>query len=310
MTLKSKSKSKKKHASSKPLESSNKMSKSSVEHHEHTSNKENDHISLHSRLTNIEHQIMGKVHTSDDGAYVILDNKKYPKSELLKAFGGFMNPGWAVPSEHKFGNPAPLGLSAFAYCTFVASLVNMQTRHVENDAVNVGAAMFYGGFIQFIAGLWEISLENAFGGLAFCSFGGYWMASASNHIPWFHIASSYTTEAEFKSGMGFFYLGWLLFTIILLACSIKSTILFFLLFVLVFMRLLLLTCWKFADSHACEFAAGVFGVLASLLAWYHAYAGIATPQNSYYVVNPTPMPVIGSKSKDMFDSDDFDQSSS
>ncbi|CAI8491553.1 unnamed protein product [Pichia kudriavzevii] len=170
MTLKSKSKSKKKHASSKPLESSNKMSKSSVEHHEHTSNKENDHISLHSRLTNIEHQIMGKVHTSDDGAYVILDNKKYPKSELLKAFGGFMNPGWAVPSEHKFGNPAPLGLSAFAYCTFVASLVNMQTRHVENDAVNVGAAMFYGGFIQFIAGLWEISLENAFGGLAFCSF--------------------------------------------------------------------------------------------------------------------------------------------
>lgn len=242
------------------------------------------------------HLSISQVH--DDGDYIFMDNKKFRKQDLVKAFGGQMNPGWSVPSIHKFGNPAPLGLSAFAYCTFVASLINCGTRGVSNDNINNGAAMFYGGFIQFVAGLWEISLENAFGGLAFCSFGGYWMASAANKIPWFHGDVSYTTTEELNLSMGFFYLGWLLFTIILLACTIKSTILFFLLFVLVFLRLLLLTIFRFYDMHSAEVAAGVVGVMAALLAWYHAYAGLATPQNSYYVVEPVPMPVIGKKKDD------------
>lgn len=241
---------------------------------------------------------LSQIHVSDEGNYVIMDNKKYLKHDLVKAFGGQMNPGWAVPSIHKFGNPAPLGLSAFAYCTFVASLINCGASGVHNEQVNTGAAMFYGGFIQFIAGLWEISLENAFGGLAFCSFGGYWMSSASMHIPWFNAGVSYSTTEELNNAMGFFYLGWLVFTVILLACTIKSTVLFFLLFVLVFLRLLLLTIFRFYDLHSAEVAAGVVGVLAALLAWYHAYAGLATKQNSYYVVEPMPMPVFPREKKE------------
>lgn len=238
---------------------------------------------------------LSKIEESSDGNYVYLDNKKFVKDDLIKAFGGAMNPGWAVPSVHKFGNPAPLGLSAFAYCTFVASLINMSTRGTTNDNVNTGAALFYGGMIQLIAGLWEFSLENAFGGLAFCSFGGYWLSSASMNIPWFNTSVSYTTQHELNNAMGFFYLGWLLFTVILVLCTIKSTILFFLLFVLVFLRLLLLTLFRLYDLHSCEVGAGVVGVMASLLAWYHAYAGLATKQNSYYVVDPIPMPIVSRK---------------
>lgn len=256
------------------------------------------HLNLHESTVKLS-----QICESSDGAFVYMDNKKFAKNDLIKAFGGFMNPGWAIPSTHKFGNPAPLGLSAFAYCTIVASFINCGARGLHNDKVNTGAALFYGGFIQLIAGLWEISLENAFGGLAFCSFGGYWMSSASINIPWFNIVGSYTSEEDLNKAMGFFYLGWLLFTIILLACSIKSTILFFLLFVLVFMRLLLLSIYRFYDMESAEVAAGVFGVLAALLAWYHAYAGLATEQNSYYVVNPVPMPVLSFKKKKEFSSD-------
>lgn len=270
--------------------------KSGFEHHEHQPIKATTKI-----LKDIEegiHKTERKLPTileSEDGNYVYIDNKKLLKQDLMKAFGGYMNPGWSVPTVHKFGNPAPLGLSAFAYCTFVASLINMDTRGVINDNVNTGAALFYGGMIQMIAGLWEFSLENAFGGLAFCSFGGYWFSSASMNIPWFNSSASYTTQHELNNAMGFFYLGWLLFTIVLLACTLKSTFLFFLLFLLVFLRLLLLTIFRFYDLHSCEVAAGVVGVIVSLLAWYHAYAGLATKQNSYYVVDPLPMPVISKR---------------
>jgi uncharacterized protein len=51
--------------------------------------------------------------------------------------------------------------------------------------------------------------------------------------------------------------------------------------------------------------------LAAVLAWYHAYAGLATPQNSYYVVDPIPMPVIGNKLTEKEDSDvDFEPAGS
>lgn len=268
------------------------LGKGNSEHHEHISS----HV-----LKDIEegiHSVESKFPTikaSKDGNYVYLDNKKYSKQEVMKAFGGYMNPGWSLPTVHKFGNPAPLGLSAFAYCTFVASLINIGVRGVANDNVNSGSALFYGGMIQMIAGLWEYSLENAFGGLAFCSFGGYWFASASMNIPWFNTSVSYTSQNEWNNAMGFFYLGWLLFTIVLVACTLKSTFLFFLLFVLVFLRLLLLTIYRFYDLHSCVVGAGVVGILASLLAWYHAYAGLATKQNSYYVVDPWPMPIISRK---------------
>lgn len=267
-------------------------SKINIQHNEHQ---------LHSPRQSIANfvtdHVVSHIEQSNDGLYVIMDNKKYLKSDLVQAFGGQMNPGWSVPSIHKFGNPAPLGLSAFAYCTFVGSLIDCHAKGVTNNQINTGTGMFYGGFIQFIAGLWEISLENAFGGLAFCSFGGYWMAAASMHIPWFNSYGSYATDAEWNDALGIWYLGWVLVTILLLTCTLKSTVLFCFLFFLVFLRLLLLTIFRFYDNEHCEFAAGVVGVVAALLAWYHAYAGLATKQNSYYVVEPVPMPVIKSKKK-------------
>ncbi|TID31386.1 hypothetical protein CANINC_000015 [Pichia inconspicua] len=279
--------------------------KHSVEHLEHNNYQHHNTYSPRQSVANfVTDHVISPIRQSDDGVYVIMDNKKYLKSDLVQAFGGQMNPGWSVPSIHKFGNPAPLGLSAFAYCTFVASLVDCRARGLTNSQVNTGTAMFYGGFIQFVAGLWEISLENTFGGLAFCSFGGYWMGSASMHIPWFNSYDSYTSEADWNSALGFWYLGWALVTILLLSCTLKSTFLFFFLFVLVFLRLLLLTVYRLYDNEHCEFGAGVVGVLASVLAWYHAYAGMATDQNSYYVVKPIPMPTFKTKKMGAVDEDD------
>lgn len=258
------------------------MAKTDIEHHENK----------------ITEDFEGKrptIHASFDGNYVYINHHRYPKHELLNAFGGAMNPGWTLPSVHKFANPAPLGLSAFAFVTFVSSIINIGARDVHHDNVMNGASMFYGGFIQLLAGMWEISLENTFGGLAFASYGGYWMGSASMNISWFDSNNNYTSELEKMNALGFYYLGWLFFTTMMLICTLKSTFWFFILFVLVFGKLLMLTAWGFSQKNSCLVAAGCFGVMASLLAWYHAYAGLATDQNTYYVVKPIPMPIFSKK---------------
>lgn len=72
------------------------------------------------------------------------------------AFAGYLEPGLYAPKKNKFGNPAPLGLSAFALTTFLLSLINFQTRGVVTQNVVVGAAFGYGGLVQLLAGMWWV----------------------------------------------------------------------------------------------------------------------------------------------------------
>ena len=72
------------------------------------------------------------------------------------AFGGEFQPGTFKSVEgRKFGNPAPLGLCAFALTTFVLSLINMNTRSLGGHAnIVVAVAFGYGGLVQLLAGMW------------------------------------------------------------------------------------------------------------------------------------------------------------
>ncbi len=74
---------------------------------------------------------------------------------LAPAHGGYFQPGLFKAQEHrKLGNPAPLGLCAFALTTFVLSAVNMEARGVKVPEVVVPLAFGYGGLVQLLAGMW------------------------------------------------------------------------------------------------------------------------------------------------------------
>lgn len=76
----------------------------------------------------------------------------------LRAFGGELQLGLYRSSRlRKFGNPAPLGLSAFALTTFVLGLINMGTRDITKPNIVVGLAMAYGGLVQLCSGMWYAS---------------------------------------------------------------------------------------------------------------------------------------------------------
>jgi len=75
----------------------------------------------------------------------------------------------AVPAA----DPAPLALAAFALTTFILSGHN---AGFIPDVVWVRLALFYGGLVQLLAGMWEFRNRNVFGSTAFSTYGGFWMS--------------------------------------------------------------------------------------------------------------------------------------
>ncbi|BAP70104.1 hypothetical protein KLMA_20099 [Kluyveromyces marxianus] len=229
----------------------------------------------------------------DNQEFVYIGRQKFLKDELYTAFGGTLNPGLAPPAAHRFANPVPLGLSSFGLTTFVLSMFNAQAMGIKIPNLVVGLACFYGGLMQLIAGIWEIALENTFGGTALTSYGGFWLSYASIFIPWFGIQDAYKDAPEqLSDAIGFFLLGWTIFTVGITVCTMKSTVAFFTLFFLLTITFLLLTIGEFTRKTGVTKAGGVLGVVVSFIAWYNAYAGVATKENSYIVVKPLPMPQI------------------
>ncbi|CCH42686.1 Glyoxylate pathway regulator [Wickerhamomyces ciferrii] len=234
---------------------------------------------------------VSRIQTSgNNNEYIMIGRTKVLKSELVDAFGGTLNPGISAPSTHKFANPAPLGLCGFALTTFMLSMYNSQAMGIKVPNVVVGSAFFYGGVCQLLAGMWEIALENTFGGTALSSYGGFWLSYAAINIKWFGVKDAFEDETELANAIGFFLLGWAIFTFGLVLCTLKSTLAFFSLFFFLDITFILLSIGEFTGSVGVTRAGGVFGVITSFIAWYNAFAGIANRENSYFTAKVIPLP--------------------
>lgn len=244
-----------------------------------------------------EHQNVSKIRTVGDAdQHVIIGNQKFHRHELMSAFGGTLNPGLAPPPVNKFANPAPLGLSAFALTTFVLSCYNANAKGIHTPNVVVGLAAFYGGALQFFAGIWEIVVGNTFGGTALTSYGAFWLSYAAIQVKAFGIAAAYGDDAyQFQKAVGFFLVGWGIFTFMLTTLTLKSTLFFHALFAMLSLTFLLLSIGDLFHKVNVTKAGGITGIITAFLGFYNAWAGTATKTNSYFTAYPIPLPNLSRK---------------
>ncbi|KAF8139366.1 GPR1/FUN34/yaaH family-domain-containing protein [Mycena galopus ATCC 62051] len=135
--------------------------------------------------------------------------------------------------RHSFvGNPTGLGMMAFATTLFVLSLYELNTRHVNEVNGVLGLSLFTGGLATFMAGMWHFPRGNGFGAAVFTMYGTFWMSYGLFIIPGTGIVGTYT-PGEFRSALGIYFMAWMMVTIFL--------------------------------GHA----AGAFGIITSLIAYYH-----------------------------------------
>ncbi|ODV61971.1 acetate uptake transporter family protein ASCRUDRAFT_33141 [Ascoidea rubescens DSM 1968] len=233
---------------------------------------------------------LSKITTSYNGDIIHLGEQSFHREELMNAFGGFLNPGISHKSQNRIANPVPLGLATFSFCVLFISLVNAQVRGVTNVNIVIGASFFFGGVIELIAGVIALFLENTFAGVVLAGYAGFWLSYAPILTDSFGIRSSYETEEEFNNAMGFFLTGWMIFSFLLLLCTLKADWGFFLLFVFINLFVLMLTIGTFTGNVNVTKAGGYLGIIASCIGWYNMYSGIANDQNTYFHFKPIPMP--------------------
>jgi len=180
----------------------------------------------------------------------------------------------AVPHSRKFGNPGPLGLSAFALTTFVLSLINVQTRGIEHPNIVIGLAFGYGGLVQLLAGMWEFSRMNMFAATAFSSYGAFWLSYATILVPSSGVIAAYAEDpvGELDNAIGIFLITWFMVTFMFFLVSLRKSVAFIALFGFLSLTFALLAAGAWSAKVHVTKAGGGCGIVTAFVAYYIGFA--------------------------------------
>lgn len=244
-----------------------------------------------------DHPVTKVEYSGAGDEFVVINNRRYLRHELMQAFGGTLNPGMSPYPVHEFGNAAALGLFLYSVCTLVLGLYYSGAMGIKIPNVVVGLAIFHGGVIQLLVGLWELAKGNTFAGTAFGSYGPFWLSFGAIFVPAFGIQDAYKDVPEqLGNAIGLYLIGWAVFTFMLVLCTLKSTAAFFGLFFFLDVGFILLAAANITGNAHITRAGGIVVILSSACGWYNGFSGVSMKENSYIRLPPFAIPVWGQRS--------------
>ena len=177
----------------------------------------------------------------------------------------------AVPAA----DPAPLGLAAFALTTFMLSGHNAT---FIPDILWVGLALFYGGLVQLLAGMWEFRNRNVFGSTAFSTYGGFWLALGAFVLAEATKLGGTLKPADVNNGLAWFVLSFAIFNTYMMIGALRVNVAVFAVFLTLEITEILLTIGFFRVAHGMSpwmlHAGGWAGIVTAGVAWYTSAAGV------------------------------------
>ena len=192
-------------------------------------------------------------------------------------------------------DPAPLGLAAFALTTFLLSGHNAS---FIPDGIWLGAALFYGGLVQLLAGMWEFRNQNVFGATAFASYGGFWL-SLGAFVVLLTTSSGFAGTfqgADVNNALAWFLIAFAIFNSYMLLWSTRVNIAVLGVFLTLEVTEILLAIGFFRIAHGeSDFwlhAGGWAGIVTAGVAWYTSAAGVVNGMSPRAVM-PVGRPLWG-----------------
>jgi succinate-acetate transporter protein len=176
-------------------------------------------------------------------------------------------------------DPAPLGLAAFALTTFILSGHNAT---FIPDLIWVGLALFYGGLVQLLAGMWEFRNRNVFGATAFSTYGGFWM-SLGIFVTLIVVSKSFAgaitkNPADIPNAVAWFLLAFAIFNTYMLFWSTRVNAAVFAVFLTLEITEVILAIGNFREAHGhsayVTHVGGWVGIVTAAAAWYASAAGV------------------------------------
>jgi len=190
-------------------------------------------------------------------------------------------PSW-MPAD-----PAPLGLGAFALTTFILSGHNAT---FIPDLIWVGPALFYGGLVQLLAGMWEFRNRNVFGATAFSTYGGFWLSLGIVVL----LASVSKTfgaalaTAGVANAVAWFLVAFAIFNTYMLLWSARVSLAVFGVFATLEATEIILAIGFFREAHGYSayitHVGGWVGIATAAVAWYTSAAGVVNGMAGQTVV--------------------------
>ncbi len=113
----------------------------------------------------------------------------------------------------KNGNPAVVGLAGFGMTTFLLQLHNLG---LVSWGPVISMGLIFGGLAQMIAGFQEQKVGNNFGYSAFVSYGAFWIG-----LSIIKLLTHYGVYPSSTQDVGFYLLGWTLYTAIMFFASLR-----------------------------------------------------------------------------------------
>ena len=173
------------------------------------------------------------------------------------------------PPAAPIGDPAPLGLAAFALTTFLLSLFNAGLLPAAGETIVFPLALFYGGLAQFMAGMWEYRNNNTFGATAFASYGAFWLTFGALETYY----AGQIPESAVGPAVGWFLIGWGIFTAYMWIGSFGVNTAVMLVFLLLATTFFVLGIGDLIGSDAIVVIGGYLGIATAFVAWYASAAG-------------------------------------
>ncbi|MFN8111135.1 MAG: acetate uptake transporter [Thermoleophilia bacterium] len=167
-------------------------------------------------------------------------------------------------------DPAPLGLAAFASTTLMLSVINANIISRTVEPAVLGMALFFGGAVQVLAGMWEFRRANTFAAVAFSSYGAFWLSFwAFNQ----YFAAS-IPAAHVGDAVGLYLLVWGIFTTYMVLASLRVSVAVALVFIALAATYWLLMAANFNGSDTVLKTGGWVGIATAILAFYASFAGV------------------------------------
>ncbi len=128
-------------------------------------------------------------------------------------------------------NPSSIGLFGLALVTLVAA--SQKLGITEGTSLVIPWAIFLGALAQIYAGALDAKLNNVFGATAFCGYGFFWLGVAMTWLVQNGVfGETMAANADVKQ-LGFAFLGYLIFTLIMTLASVETSKFLFIVFVLI-----------------------------------------------------------------------------
>jgi succinate-acetate transporter protein len=170
-------------------------------------------------------------------------------------------------------DPVPVGIAGFAMTTFVLSCINAGFFTGAAGAPMVlGLAIFYGGLVQLIAGIWAFRRGETFVAAAFCSYGGgFWLS----YFFLSYVIAPKLSPSVAGNAIGLYLLAWAIFTFYMTIAALRTNLAVLWVFITLTATYVLLTLAELGiATTSLSQIGGYVGITCGVTAWYVAFAHV------------------------------------